>query len=140
MADFVDWKKVFFGRVWAKIKAIFVVPFLGEAQRITHPTYGVRDATDLSYRNIAIRNGAHNYGNRKLVQYSQIGAINETVPGTYVRIRETLSGRFFSYRKVWGKPNRSKGKKELYYGWVPNSDGKTMRASFQFTPFRGMFG
>jgi hypothetical protein len=135
MADFVDWKKVYVGRLWAKVKAPFVVPFLSKQERISDETYGVRDAKDLGCWNIAFRNAAHNHGNRPVVPYTQEGAINETVPGTFVRVRHTLDGDFFSYRKVWGKVRPKKGKKEFYYGWVPNSDGKTMRPSIQFRPF-----
>ena len=119
-----------FGKVIAKILAPFVVPFI---DREDHPIWGVRDADDLSYWNIAIRNGAHNLFERDTPAFKTTGNTDdptlEKLEGFQWRRRESLDGKYVSFRMTWGKPRDDKGKREFYVGWTMN-ENDTMRLTF----------
>jgi hypothetical protein len=124
-----------------KFLALFAYPFI---DKVNNPFFGVRDATDLSYYNIAVRNGAHNLYNRPDVPHTTTGNTDdeslEKLEGFQWRRRESLDGKYVSFRVTWGKPRASKGKKEFYIGWTMGSsnlkDEARMRLTFfQFRPF-----
>lgn len=136
----VDWLKIFFvvlSRVPAKIAALFIVPFLSPRARVEHPIFGVRDAKDLGWKNIAFRNGAHNFLSRPNADFYLAGGqeIDESKPGYQWRYRRTVDGEYRSIRLVWGNPDPKSGKKEFYFGWVPNKKSGYMRPSIQLRPF-----
>jgi hypothetical protein len=95
--------------------------------------FGVWDATDKSWYNIAIRNGAHNYSARGAVKYTQKGNTEdwtlEKEEGFQWRHRKSLDGQYVSFRCSWGKP-RNKGKKEFYIGWTMDDSRPVMRCTF----------
>ena len=129
-----------------KVAAWFVVPSLDDMERIHHPIFGVQDASDLSYWNIAWRNGCHNY-NTKVMPNWITTATNtpedptlEKLKGLQWRRRESDDGRYVSFRATWGKPHAKKGKKEFYIGWTLNENDYMRLTFFQFTPFRAIFG
>lgn len=123
----------------AKPLALIVVPFLNDDKRKNHSVFGVDDATDLSYYNIAIRNGAHNFTNREVVEFktwtNTIGDESlEKTEGFQWRYRQSKSRAYNSFRITWGKPRAKKGKKEFYIGWTMSELPK-MRLTLQFRPF-----
>ena len=143
MSSFVAWTMVFLlGTVFkllAKTTAPIVVPLLSDDQRIHNGIWGVADATDLSWWNIAIRNGAHNMFSRPQVAYVTSGnTYDETLEqleGFQWRYRRSACGDYVSFRMTWGKPRASKGKREFYIGWTMN-ETPTMRLTFfQLRPF-----
>lgn len=120
------WLKVFGlglgGKVLAKIAAPVAVLFV---DRKTHPIWGVADATDFSWWNTGVRNGAHNLFTKKQVTYYQTGNARaqadwtlEKLAGFQWRRRESLDGEYVSFRCTWGEPRQSKGKREFYIGWT----------------------
>ena len=117
-------------KVVAKLLAPVMVLFV---DRQNHPVWGVSDATDLSWWNVAIRNGAHNLFERDAVSFWTIGNTDdqtlEKLEGWQWRYRCSIDGRYVSFRMTWGKPRRSKGKKEFYIGWTMN-ETPTMRLTF----------
>ena len=128
---FFNWILPLSLRVVAKVLAPVAVLFV---DRKDNPIWGVEDSTDLSYWNVAIRNGAHNCFNRDAVPYHSYGDKDMEEPGFKVRFRRSAyAGNYISLRLTWGK-KRPKGKKELYMGWTMNETGK-MRPVFQLRPF-----
>ncbi len=132
------WTKVFvlgFAKLPLKIAALFVVPFLNDEQRVKHPIWGCNDATDLSWNNIAFRNGVHNLYELKTPQWITVSTNTpedptlEKVEGFQYRYRKSDNEEFVSFRMTWGKPDRSKGKNEFYVGWTMN-EKPTMRLTF----------
>ena len=115
-----------------KVAAVFVVPFTKD--RVNHPVFGVHDATDLSWWNIAVRNGVHNMYTRPRPKFTSVGEIDETVEGIQVRWRTSEDGQYVSYRRVWGEPRPGKGKREIYVGWVMNEKYYMRLSFFQFRP------
>lgn len=116
-----------------KLLALFVVPFLNDHDRKHHRIWGASDATDLSWKNIAWKNGVHNMTNRKGVDYTTTGdylgdETLEKVDGFQWRYRESWSGDYVSFRMTWGEP-RDKGKREFYVGWTMN-ETQYMRLTF----------
>ena len=140
-----DWRqwlfvaKVGIGRLFVKIAALFVVPFLDDNRRRFHPYFGVRTATDLGYWNIAVRNGAHNYTNRPSVFYVSTSNTYdyslENLDGFQWRYRKSIEGKYVSFRCTWGKPRPAKGKREFYIGWTMNETPDMRCTFFQFRPF-----
>lgn len=133
-----NWLLFFSIRIPAKLLAPLVVPFLGDYHRVNHPVWGCEDATDLSWWNIAIRNGAHNLGIKDKVYYRTYPSPHpdltlELLEGFQWRFRRSNSGNYLSFRCTWGKP-RNKGKKEFYIGWTMNESPK-MRPTLQLRPF-----
>ena len=115
-----------FLRLPIKILAPIMVLFV---DRKSHPVWGVRDATDLSWWNTGLRNAAHNFMTRATPMYTTQGSDNlENLDGFQWRYRESLDGVYVSFRCTWGAP-RNKGKKEFYIGWIMNDD-PTMRLTF----------
>ena len=116
--------------------ALIVYPFI---DKVNNPIWGVRDATDLSYYNIAVRNGAHNLYNRPTPSYvSKTNTEDETLErleGFQWRYRKSVDGKYVSFRMTWGKPRSSKGKKEFYIGWTMNEKEYMRLTFFQFRPF-----
>lgn len=134
---FISWAKVVLLGLakWpAKLAAVFVVPFLNDTQRVIHPVFGVQDATDLSYYNIAIRNGAHNMITRPMPNWVTTATNTPDDPsmerysGLQWRRRESDDGRYVSFRVTFG-PVRFKGKREIYVGWTMNEESY-MRITF----------
>jgi len=123
----------------AKILAPFIVPFLNEYHRKYHPIWGVRDATDLSWYNIGIRNGVHNMVTRPQVCYNTKSNTEdetlEKLEGFQWRYRKSKDGNYVSFRMTWGKVRPSKGKKEFYIGWTMNETAYMRLTFFQFRPF-----
>jgi len=106
-------------RLILKPVALVVVPFLDDEQRVSHPIWGARDATDTSWKNIAWTNGVHNYNSLPSVPYFSKGDEDMEMPGVKVRHRVSKDGKYVSYRRTWGKA-RVEGKKEFYIGWTMN--------------------
>ena len=103
--------------------AVVAYPFI---DKVNNPYFGVRDATDLSYYNIALRNGAHNLYNRPDVEHDTFPTdiedpTLEKLDGFQWRYRKSTDGKYVSFRFTWGKPDGSKGKKEFYVGWTMGS-------------------
>ena len=125
-----------FGKLLAKLAAPVAVLFV---DRKRHPIWGVRDATDLSWQNVAIRNGAHNMFSRQQDHYLTRGNTHdetlEALPGFQWRLRESLDGRYVSLRCTWGRPRPDKGKREFYVGWTMNEQPYMRLTFFQFRPF-----
>ena len=139
------WKLVIkkgFGKIVKRISAPFVVPFLDEEERKSHPVYGVADATDLSWWNIGVRNACRNYRMVPAQPYSQWGNklaaqdwTLENLEGFQKRWRLSKDGQYISFRATWGKP-RKKGKREFYIGWKMDKSADVMVLTFfQFRPF-----
>ena len=63
----------------------------------------------------------------------------EAREGFQWRYRKSLDGKYVSFRCTWGKPRKSKGKREWYFGWTlrdPTFEDGTMSLTlFQFRPF-----
>jgi hypothetical protein len=137
-----NWVKYTLMTLPVKIAAFLVVPFLNEDQRIRHPVFGARDATDLSYYNIAVRNGGHNYLVLPLPEYDQWPAdlADETLEkesGFQWRARRSKTDpAYASIRFSWGKPRESKGKRELYIGWTMDAGNKENEMGFSIFQFR----
>jgi hypothetical protein len=123
-----------------KILALFVVPFLNDHKRKHHSVWGARDATDLSWKNIAVTNGVHNLTDRPQVEYKSYGQNTadktmEKIKGVQYRWRSSKDGKYVSYRRTWGKPRDKKGKREFYIGWTMNETATMRLTFFQFRPF-----
>ena len=127
-----------------KFVALFVYPLIDKKN---NPVFGVADATDFSYSNIAIRNSCHNFMARPMVKYTQTGNklaefdwSLEEVNGFQWRIRRSKAmpgieaGAYKSIRMTWGKAN-SDGKDEFYFGWTMDDKRKVMRPTLQLRPF-----
>jgi len=128
---------LFYGilKLAAKLLALLVVPFMDDDQRVHDPVLGCEDATDLSYWNIAIRNGAHNFAIRDRVDYQTFPHPHpdetlEKLDGYQWRFRRSLSGNYLSFRCTWGEPRPAKGKREFYIGWTMNETPR-MRPTLQ---------
>ena len=125
-----------FGKVIAKLLAPIAVFFV---DRNTHPIWGVRDATDLSWWNVGIRNSAHNLFSRPQVEYTTQGNTDdetlEKLEGFQWRKRTSKDGKYVSFRMTWGKPRAKKGKREFYAGWTMNEKPYMRLTFFQFRPF-----
>lgn len=136
------WPKVFAmapGRIAGKIAAPFVVPFLDDEQRLSHPVWGCRDATDLSWWNIGVRNGVHNWLSRKMPKFDTDANTEdwslELEDGFQWRRRRSHDREYVSFRCTWGKP-RPEGKREFYIGWKMNEVSNWMNYTFfQFRIF-----
>jgi hypothetical protein len=106
-----------------KLAAPFVVPFLSDFQRLHHPIFGVRDALesgDLSWRNIAIRNGCHNMFTVPQPDFHSWGDEDMEAAGFKYRYRRAVYGDYVSFRMTWGAARPVKGKREFYVGWTMN--------------------
>jgi len=121
----------FFARFVTKLAAPLVVPFIKD--RKNHPVWGVRDATDLSYWNIAIRNACHNFRSRPSVAYQTFGDREMEEKGKKYRFQKSLDGKYRSHRWTWGNARPKKGKREFYIGWTLAQ--REMRPVIQFRPF-----
>lgn len=106
--------------------------------RNTHPIWGVRDATDLSWWNIGVRNACHNMYTRPQVQFitkgNTIDPSLEAKDGLQWRYRKSLDGKYVSFRMTWGK-QRYKGKREFYIGWTMNKASYMRLTFFQLRVF-----
>jgi len=125
------------------LKIIAPIAYFFIKDKVNHPIFGVRDASDLSWWNIGVRNSVHNMYNRPDVPHKTFGNTDdetlERLEGFQWRRRESIDGEYVSFRMTWGKP-RNKGKKEFYIGWTMGSsnlkDEARMRLTFfQFRPF-----
>ena len=143
MTDIKAWIMVFFLGILKlpfKILAPFVVPFLSYYHRVNHPFWGVRDATDLSWWNIGVRNSCHNMVTKPMPTWKTVKANSkdsslEQEPGFQWRYRRSDDGRYVSFRMTWGEPRKEKGKREFYIGWTLNQK-PYMRLTFaQFRPW-----
>ena len=126
-----------FARIPCKIAAFFVVPFLDEKARKEHSVFGNNWTNDLSYYNIAVRNGAYNLSRKPMPNFStQANTKDHTLEkeeGLQWRYRRsTGDGKYVSFRMSWGKPRKSKGKREIYIGWKmrENFEDNTMSLTF----------
>lgn len=129
----IAWIKVILMGTLFKVTAKLLAPIMVLiVDRKNHPVWGVSDATDFSWWNTGIRNGAHNLFERPQVKFRTNGNTDdptlEKIEGFQWRYRESLDGRYVSFRMTWGKP-RSKGKREFYIGWTMN-ETPTMRLTF----------
>ena len=123
-----------------KLAAPFVVPFLNDAQRKYHFYFGVRDASDLSWWNIGVRNACHNMFERATPEFlTRTNTHDDTLEmreGIQWRFRQSIGdGEYVSFRVTWGKPRRVKGKREFYVGWTMNEKPFMRLTFFQFRPF-----
>jgi len=112
-----------------KVAAPFRVPFLNDSERVNHPVWGVRDATDLSWWNIGVRNAIHNFNNKPARPYTRKGNKRaqmdwtlEKLEGFQWRVSTSDDGELVSFRATWGKPRPEKGKREFYIGWKMDND------------------
>lgn len=124
-------------RMIAKILAPVAVPFVND--KVNHPVWGVRDTDDLSYWNLAVRNSAHNFLSRSQLPFETwAGSEDHTLEkedGFQWRYRRSIrTGSFVSFRITWGRPRKSKGKREIYLGWTLN-DQPFMRPVLQVRVF-----
>lgn len=123
-----------------KVLAPFVVPFLSDEQRRLNPIFGVADATDLSWYNIAIRNGCHNMITVPMPPWITVATNTPEDPsmelrdGLQWRYRRSHDGKYVSFRVTWGAP-RKKGKREFYVGWTLNDRPYARLTFFQLRPF-----
>ncbi len=144
-------------KVILKIVALFVYKLIDKKN---NRFFGVKDATDLSYGNIAFRNSCHNFMARPQRKYTQTGNFPERKfftdrggnlkkqgsdpmeeSGFKWRIRKSIAsdgikaGEYVSLRMTFLKARKGKkGKRELYFGWTLNEDGKFMRPTTQVRP------
>lgn len=116
-------------RFLAKLTAPIAVFFV---DRRFHPIWGVEDTNNLSWWNIAIRNGAHNCFLRNSPPHKCTGDAKMEESGLKRRFCRSLSGKYASFRVTWGK-SRKKGKREFYIGWTLSQ--RRMRPVIQFRPF-----
>jgi len=130
------WMKVIvlgLGKWPMKVASWFVVPFLNDYDRKYHQIWGAEDADDLSWRNIAWRNGVHNLTTRVTPPFDTKGNTLdhtlEALDGFQWRYRRSLNNEYVSFRMTWGKPRAGKGKREFYVGWTMN-ESDTMRLTF----------
>ena len=118
-----------------KVIAPFAYPFINP---ITNPVFGVRDANDLSWYNIAIRNGCHNLFTIDQPEFTtRSNSYDHTLEKLDCfqwRYRKSLDGKYVSFRCTWGEP-RNKGKKEFYIGWTMNAAPYARLTFFQLRPF-----
>jgi hypothetical protein len=136
----IAWLKVIilgtFGKLTAKALAPIAVLLV---DRKHHPIWGVRDATDLSWWNTAIRNGAHNLFSRPRPDYREKGNTDdrtlEKLKGLQWRKRISTDGKYVSFRVTWGEPRPRKGKREFYVGWTMNEKPYMRLTFFQLRPF-----
>ena len=119
-------------KLLAPIAVLFV-------DRQSHPVWGVKDATDLSWYNTGIRNGAHNLFTRPQADFVSRSNTDdhtlEQLDGFQWRVRKSLDGKYVSFHMTWGKPRKSKGKKEFYVGWTLNDQPYMRLTFFQLRPF-----
>ena len=117
-----------------KIIALFVVPFLSDYDRVHHRLWGANDATDLSWKNIAWKNGVHNLTDRPQVAFrTKAGSHDHSLEredGFQWRRRESLNRDYVSFRMTWGN-RRDKGKREFYVGWTMNETPRMRLTFFQ---------
>lgn len=120
-----------------KAAAPFRVPFLNDEDRKNHPVWGVRDATDLSWWNIGVRNSIHNFNNRQPVPFTRKGNKRaqqdwslEKLDGFQWRLSTAEDDSMVSLRVTWGKARPSKGKKEFYIGWKMDSGTPYVNLTF----------
>lgn len=135
----VAWLKVALlglSKVPFKIMAPFAYPFI---DKVNNPVFGVRDATDLSFYNIAIRNGCHNMYTVPMPAFFTEGNTDdetlEKLDGLQWRLRYSPNFKYVSFRVTWGKPRHGKGKKEFYIGWTMNEKAYARLTFFQLRPF-----
>lgn len=114
-----------------KVIAPFAYPFINP---ITNPIFGVRDAYDIGFWNIAIRNGCHNMFTIDRPDFvSRSNTDDHTLElrrGFQWRYRRSLDGKYVSFRCTWGKP-RASGKSEFYIGWTMNEEPTARLTFFQ---------
>ena len=133
----VAWLKVIglgLTKIPMKLAALFVVPFLNDEQRFDHPIFGVQDATDLSYWNIAVRNGVHNMYTKPMPMFWTKGDSDMEASGLKHRLRVSTDGEYVSFRMTWGK-SRPEGKREFYIGWTMNERDYMRLTFFQLRIF-----
>jgi len=138
-ANLKAWAKVIIyglGKWPLKLLALVVVPFLDDEARVNGRVFGVNDATDLSWKNIAVTNGVHNLTDRPQVEYKSHGQNTddptmERYNGVQKRWRRSVDGKYVSYRRTWGE-KRAKGKREFYIGWTMNKTATMRLTFFQF--------
>ena len=133
MDEWKEFAKAMPLRVGAKLLAPFVVPFLSRVQRQAHPIWGCTGTMDLSWWNIAIRNGAHNCFLMHSVPYLYEGDKDMEEPGFKWRKCTSLGGKYASFRITWGKARPKKGKREFYIGWTLSQ--RLMRPVMQLRVF-----
>lgn len=128
-----------FGRSLAKLAAPVAVLFV---DRKTHPIWGNSWTKDFSWWNTGVRNGAYNLSRIPMplfATWSDSGDYTlEAREGFQWRYRRSTCGKYVSFRCTWGKPRKSKGKREFYVGWKmrPNfEDNLCALTFFQFRPF-----
>lgn len=118
-----------------KLTAPIAYPFI---DKVNNPIWGVRDATDLSFKNIALRNACHNMFNRPTPPFKTLtNSVDETLEkeeGLQWRYRESAGAKYVSFRMTWGKP-RNKGKREFYIGWTMNEKAYMRLTFFQLRLF-----
>ena len=120
-----------------KIVAPLAVLFV---DRRDHPVFGVRDAVDLSWWNVGVRNGVHNFLNRPMPEWLTVATNTPWDPsleleeGLQWRYRIGGGGEYVSFRMTWGSP-RGKGKREFYVGWTMNSEPYMRLTFFQLRVF-----
>jgi len=126
MKDIVPWLKVIVLGIskWPfKALAPLAYPFI---DKVNNPIWGVKDATDLSFSNIAFRNACHNMLTRDMPEFDTWGNTEdetlEKLEGFQWRYRRSKDGKYVSFRMTWGKPDGKKGKDEFYVGWTMNED------------------
>ena len=115
------------------MKLVAPVAYFAVKDKVNHPVFGVRDATDLSWYNIGVRNGCHNMFTRPCPPWrSRANTLDHTLerePGFMWRYRESEDGQYVSFRVTWGEPRTFKGKREFYVGWTMN-EKPYMRLTF----------
>lgn len=138
MKDILPWIKVIALGIakWPfKILAPLAYPFIDKNK---NPIWGVKDATDLSFYNIAIRNAAHNMITKDMPEFDTWGNTEdetlEKLEGFQWRYRRSKNGKYVSFRMTWGKPDGSKGKDEFYAGWTMNETDYMRVTFFQIRP------
>lgn len=106
--------------------------------KVNHPVFGVRDATDLSWWNIGVRNACHNMITIDQPNYTWHGNSDdfslEKYPYLQWRVCKSMDGEYVSFRATWGKPRR-KGKREFYVGWTMNDKSYARLTFFQLRIF-----
>lgn len=135
----IAWLKVI-GLGFSKIPLKIVAPvaYFFVKDKVNHPVFGVRDATDLGWWNIGFRNSVHNMYNRPDVEHKTFpedieDPTLEKLEGFQWRRRESTDGKYVSFRMTWGKPDGKKGKKEFYVGWTMGSSNLKQEARMRLT-------